>query len=276
MKIDPLSAGMRLLGALLVSLSVAVANGAPVSGSNAYDDSGFAEALKNYVRPGGKVDYRGLKEHRAGLDRYIQVISEVSPDRDPKMFPAKNEQLAYWINAYNAWILRTVIDNYPITSITKVGLIPFSVFMTNRITLGGRKMSFHALETDILRGRFQDPRIHFAINCASASCPPLSAGIYRPVTLDQQLNSAAVAFINDNRNVTLDAAKNEVVLSKIFDWYKQDFVKAAQARFHRPGSVIQYLTLYLDPRRLRMLQQMQAPEISFHPYDWSLNEARRP
>lgn len=273
MKIKPIRRGLRLLCTLLVSISAATASGPPSSSAMVYNDSSYAEALQDYVRLDGKVDYRGLKEHRAGLDRYIQLISQISPDQNPQMFPGSEARLAYWINAYNAWILRTIIDNYPVTSITKVGLVPFSVFITNRIRLGGKAMSFHALETDILRGRFHDPRIHFAINCASASCPPLSNHVFRASTLDQQLNSAAVAFINDDRNVTIEPGKNRVVLSKIFDWYKEDFVRATQTKANQPGSVVQYLAIYLSPQRRQAVQRMKRPDITFHPYDWSLNEA---
>ena len=241
----------------------------------AMDYAPLARVLADQVDSEGFVDYVGLKQNPADLDRTIEEIERASPASAPELFPSRESRLAYWINAYNAWILRIVVDHYPVSSITRIGGIPYSAFFVMRVTLGGKKMTLHALETDVIRAGFHDPRIHFAINCASRSCPPLARQVYRPETLDRELDQAARAFINDNRQVTLDEAGRKIVLSKIFDWYASDFKDAAAAKFHHPGSVVDYLRTYLTPERQKALDQLSGVKPAYHDYDWSLNERSR-
>jgi len=232
------------------------------------DYTPFERVLTAFVNAAGLVDYPALKSRRADLDQFIAQLERSSPANCPKLFPTRDDQLAYWINAYNAWILRLVVDNYPTTSITKIGTIPFGAFFVKRVTLGGKKMTLRSLENDTLRSGFHDPRVHFAINCASRSCPPLARELYQPATLDQQLDHAARAFINDDRNVTLDETSKLLVLSKIFDWYASDF-KPVES--NKNGTVIEYLKRYLTPERLKILEGLSGAKITYHEYNWSLN-----
>lgn len=235
------------------------------------DDASYAQTLKKYVNERGQVNYIALKRDHAGLDKFIQEISVVSPANAPQVFPTRDEQLAYWINAYNASILKIVMEHYPVKSITRIGLIPFSAFYLEHVVLGGTSLTLNALETGILRSEFHDPRIHFAINCASRSCPPLSRHVYRAATLDPQLNSAARNFVNDNLNVTLDEGQHRIVLSRIFKWYAGDFESAVPPRAHQEPTVLDYLQPYLTPQRKVVLSHLKGAVVSYHSYDWSLN-----
>ena len=237
----------------------------------AMDYAPLERLLAAHVDAHGFVDYVSLKQDRGDLDRMIDEIERASPARAPELFPSRESRLAYWINAYNAWILRIVVDHYPISSITRIGHVPYSAFFVMRVTLGGRKMTLHALEDNVIRAGFHDPRIHFAINCASRSCPPLARQVYRPETLDRELDQAARAFINDNRQVTLDEAGRRIVLSKIFDWYASDFKEAAAAKSHHAGTVVDYLRIYSTPERLKLLDKLSGVKPAYHDYDWSLN-----
>ncbi len=246
-------------------------NNAPAS----FDYAPFERVLSSYVDEAGSVNYSGLKQNRADLDRIIQEMARASPSNAPQLFPTRDTQLAYWINAYNAEVLRMVVDHYPTSSITKIGLIPFGAFFVARIELGGKKMTLRSLENDVIRSGFHDPRIHFAINCASRSCPPLVRHLYRPETLDAQLDAAARAFINDNRQVVLDETRHTIVLSKIFDWYASDFQNAYAAKFKKRGTVADYLKVYLTPERLGILEKLSGAKVTYQDYDWGLNDQAR-
>ena len=136
--------------------------------------------LASYVDEHGYVDYAGLKKNPLDLDTFIGQISQVSPASHPALFPTREAKLTYWINAHNAWMLRLVVDHYPVKKVTSIGLIPHGVFLWRRIRLGGRKMSLRHLENEIIRKQFGDPRIHFALNCASIGCPRLPQKIFHP------------------------------------------------------------------------------------------------
>lgn len=270
---------MRTLGlgwavGTLLSFTVILGSKSKAS-SDTFNDAALERVLTQYVNDSGLVNYAALKENRRDLDDTVEQIQHVSPANAPQVFPTREAQLAYWINAYNALVLRMVVDHYPISSITKIGIIPFSAFFVERPQLGGKRMTLRSLENDVIRAGFHDPRIHFAINCASRSCPPLAQHAYRPETLNQQLDAAARKFINDNANVTLDARSGKVELSKIFDWYASDFKEAYAAKVHRDGTVLDYLKLYLTPERQRVLAQLSGATVRYNQYDWSLNDQAR-
>jgi hypothetical protein len=133
-------------------------------------------------------------------------------------------------------------------------------------------MTLRSLENDILRKHFGEPRIHFAINCASISCPPLAREVYRPGALEEQLERATREFINDEREVMIDTPRNRLVLSKIFDWYKSDFAEAIPGAASEDAGLIDYLKRYLTPERRRALERLSNPKIEYLDYDWGLNE----
>ena len=132
----------------------------------------YDRLLKTYVRD-DKVDYQALLADKDSLFAFTDQLSKISPQSHPDYFISNDQQLSYWINAYNAFILKIIIENYPLDSIKDIKLIGFTVWLHKNL-IGGQEISFKALEDDIIREKFKDPRIHFAINCASYSCPPFS------------------------------------------------------------------------------------------------------
>ncbi len=205
----------------------------------------FDGLLKKYVSPAGVVDYAGLKKDRKILDAYTAELAKEIPGTKW----SKNASLAYWLNAYNAFTITLILDNYPLKSIKDLdGGNPWDV---KRITLAGKKYSLNNIENDIIRPQYKDARIHFAVNCAAKSCPPLANVAFTESNVDKLLTARAESFINSSAN-TITAKK--IAISKIFDWYKQDF-----------GDVTSFLNTYsktkVDPKA----------SISYKDYDWSLN-----
>ncbi len=204
------------------------------------------ELLRKYVTASGKVNYKGIKAERAKLDTYIDLLSQNGIQNGW----SRNEKMAYWINAYNAYTVKLIIDNYPVSSITKLhGGSPWKVKLA---TLGGKKYTLDQIENEILRPRFKDARIHFAVNCAAKSCPPLLNRAWTADKLNQYFEQQARGFINNDQYNQISA--NEVKVSKIFDWYKADF-----------GNLIEYLNKYS-----KVTIQPDA-KISYLEYNWALN-----
>lgn len=206
----------------------------------------FDALLKKYVSTSGKVNYKDLKENKADLEAYTKALSENIPaDKAPKA-----ERFAYWINAYNAFTLKLIVDNYPLSSVTKLdGGKPWDV---KRITLGGKKYSLNDIENNILRP-MGDARIHFAINCAAKSCPPIHNVAFTAANLNSVLESRTKRFINDTKANSLTG--NELKISKIFDWYGKDFDKIPE---------------FIN--RFAVTKVKADAKIGFMDYDWSLNE----
>lgn len=214
--------------------------------------------LKKHVSADGKVNYQGFIQDRDKLQVYLDQLSERAPDRKTW---SQEEQLAYWINAYNAFTVKLIIDHYPLKSIQDLQPrlnIPLinTVWNLEFFEIGGKKASLDEIEHKILRKEFNEPRIHFAINCASFSCPKLLNEAFTANKLEQQLQATAVNFINDPKRNNI--AANTVEISQIFSWFKGDFTKN--------GSIIDYLNRYskvkINPKA----------KVSHLTYDWSLNE----
>jgi hypothetical protein len=217
----------------------------------------FTEILQRYVK-GNLVNYKGLKQDSTELIEYLNLLNNNAPD---KYTWSINQQLAYWINAYNALTLKLVIDNYPIESITDLHptlYVPLlnTVWHNKIFEIGGVMISLDEIEHDILRKEFNEPRIHFAINCASLSCPPLRAEAFIPNLLDQQLEEQAINFIDDNNFNII--SKNNIEISKIFSWFKKDFTKK--------GSLIHFLNQY------SVIPIQETANIEFTDYNWKLND----
>lgn len=242
----------------------------------------LASLLREYVSPDGRVDYErwhSSAESVAALDKYLAAVSHLSPDSAPERFPTPNDELAYWMYGYNAWVIKGVLLNWPLSSVTDVKA-PLEVvkglgfFYQLRFPFGGRYMSLLAVENDKIRKRFQDPRIHFVLNCASESCPVARPELPVGTELETLLNSAEKEFVNDRMNVMVDHQKRVVFLSAIFKWYKKDFTDylLATGRPARRG-LIDYLAGVADEPLINDLQQAESYSIEFREYDWSLNEA---
>lgn len=212
--------------------------------------------LKEYVQK-GHVDYKRLHDNSGQLNNYLTLLESQPPSADW----TTSDRLAYWINAYNAYTIKLILDNYPVQSIKDIGdkvQIPLinSTWDIKFINIGGEKLSLNDIEHRILRQEFNEPRIHFAIVCASKSCPSLRSEAYLPGTIDEQLEEQTVAFINDaSKN---DLAEDNLEISKIFDWFNGDFTKE--------GNLIDFINSYS--------QTSINPDatIRYLDYDWSLND----
>lgn len=269
MKIRSVKAALASWGALALAWSAAPAPAPP--GPFRYDD--LEAVLVRHVAGDGRVDYPALVADRTPLDRFVDQIARVSPVSHPALFPARNDRLAYWINAYNALMLRKVVDAWPVRSVKEIRPL-FGVFRTES-PVGGRPLSLKALEDEILRKEFDEPRIHFAVNCASISCPPLKRGVWHPATLDAELDQAARAFVGDDRNVRLDRSKGLVLVSSIFDWYEEDFLRSMDAkRIPHPRGVLDYIARYLPAEKVRTWPKDHRKTATLD-YDWGINARAR-
>ena len=206
----------------------------------------FNNLLQKYVSNDGKVNYKGLKNDKTALETYLTILAKKIPDNTWN----KNAALAYWINAYNAFTLKLIVDNYPLKSITNLsGGKPWDV---KNIELAGKKYSLNNIENDIIRPTYKDARIHFAVNCAAVSCPPLSNIAFTEANINGLLNTRTKLFINSSAN-TITASK--IKISKIFDWYKADFEDV-------PAFINKYSTI----------KTITNTGIEFNDYNWNLNE----
>jgi hypothetical protein len=178
------------------------------------------------------------------------------------------ERIAFWINTYNAFTVKLVLDHYPIASIRTIGWLPGAAFRERFIPMPGLKggnVSLDDIENGTLRADFREPRIHFALVCASRSCPMLRGEAYRAKDLDRQLDDQARSFLGDSTKNRFDATTNTLHLSSIFKWFRVDFETAA-------GSLRAYVGRYLnDPRAVE-----PGVRIEFLDYDWSLNDRSAP
>ena len=219
---------------------------------NTYD-----ELLQQYVTPTG-VEYQ--KWHRSDVDRQrlTQVIAQIS-EADIGT-DSEEALLAFYLNAYNAWILHRILETYPTDGPGGGGFFGRNrFFRSNSIQVAGKKTSFHRLENDVIRPRFRDPRIHFALNCASRSCPPLHHRAFTSETLDATLSRLTEKFINDNPLAIRFSKPNEIAISEIFKWYADDFAVA--------GSIRDFLNTY------REIPIPKHTKISYQDYQWTLNKA---
>lgn len=220
--------------------------------TNIYD-----ELLNRYVTTDGNVNYRGFITENKKFETILDHLSENPPEQNA----SREEKLAYWINTYNAFTIKLIVDNYPLESIKE--LHPFfyipgfnTVWHEEFFHIGGEDFSLDHIEHEILRKEFDDVRIHFAINCASKSCPRLRNEVYKADQLNSQLDDQTRIFLSDSNKNKI--SNNELQVSKIFSWFKGDFASS--------GGVVQFIDDHTE------IKVSSDAKISYLPYDWSLNE----
>jgi len=232
-----------------------------------YSDQVYFDLVRKYTfNDGEKVDYEAWKDSVEDiklLNQQVAMIAGVSPDSHPELFPTRAMQRSYWINSYNTLILHAVLEYWPLESVQDIKIsfssrvVPGKGFFYDRkIVVGGKETNLYKFEKQMLRNQ-KDPRLHFALNCGSESCPVLRAWEWN----DEQLDEAAREFVNDPQNVTIENEK--LYLSRIFKWYKKDF----------PKDIPAYLQNYADAGLSEQLQTAKNgnyPRI-YQSYDWSLN-----
>lgn len=228
-------------------------------GSAVPDHEGWTALLEQYVADDGLVNYQGLLDDKDRLNAYTQLLA----DNPPAENWTKEEQLAYWINAYNAFTVKLIVENYPLESIKDLNptiAIPLVSTIWNKewFEIGGEGFSLDRIEHKILLKDFNEPRIHFAVNCASMSCPVLRTEAFEPDRIDEQLEEQASLFLNDPSRNVLDPL--EPKLSKIFSWFTGDFTE--------DQSLIEFVNRYA--------KEKIAPKakIRYLDYDWALNDQK--
>ena len=239
-----------LLLALLIPLQAMPATAAPV------DYSIYAELLSRHVE-GGLVDYAGMQKGEAKLDRFLEVLAWVKPAS-----LSRDEQMAFYINVYNAWTIKLILTEYPgIESIRDIGSIFSNPWKQKIVRVDGKVLHLDNVEHDILRPQFKDPRVHFAVNCASKSCPPLLSEPYTGAKLQSQLQTNALSFINEPSYNFL--AGKELYVSKIFNWFSEDFMD---------GDIVAFIKQYAQGDLKKRLDALgDGVELNYLDYDWSLN-----
>ena len=250
--------------------------------SEQFNYSSYEELLARYVDEQGLVDYDGLLKNSDLVDFFYREVAAYSPDSHPHLFSDQNARLAYWINSYNLTTIKGVLHNYPIGSVEDVAppaLLFFlpsksGFFFFQRFTYGGVETSLYYLENSVIRERFVDPRYHFALNCASSSCPKLPRVPFYPDRLDEQLEMESEKFINSTANVRYDAEQKTLYLSAIFDWYEKDFLDWLDHA--SPGmdlTIVDYLLGYLDEQTAAQIRSdRETLKIDYLVYDWGLND----
>ena len=211
---------------------------------NVYDN-----LLKKYVSEKGIVDYEGLSAEKSQLEAYLNFLSNNSPSSSWE----RNTRLVYWINLYNAATLDLILDNYPISSIMKIN--GGKAWDLKIVRVGDELLSLNEVEHEKIRPVFNEPRIHFAVNCAALSCPKLLNAAFAPRILEKQLEDQTKYFVNDAANNTISEKK--ISLSKIFEWYKEDFEKE--------GSLIDFV------RKYSSTAITEKPNLNYLEYKWELN-----
>ena len=222
--------------------------------------------LKRYVNSEGKVDYSSLEEEAETVENYVRWLESF----DPKNLKTRNEKLAFWINAYNMLTIYGVLSQVRknpdfVEKGHKSIFQRFRFFWWTKYRIGGRKYSLYQIENKILRKKFSEPRIHFALNCASQSCPLLKDGLYSAENLDQELDMAATLFIRSPNGARLDRKNRILYLSPIFKWYGKDFEKAY-------GSILEFVKKHLREEDRKFIEDnISEMKISYQEYDWGLN-----
>ena len=242
-----------------VETDVRVGQSVPLS-SEAPNHALFAEVLQARVNAEGQVDYAGLKASPEKLETYLDGLA--SADLAALSY---HEQLAFWLNAYNALVIKGVVDRYPTTSVRSVK--PFGGFFSRlKFQVAGKPYTLNEIEHDVIRAEFVDARVHFALVCASAGCPTLENRAFFADTLEERLETATFNFVANPEKVRLERSERRLYLSKIFKWYAADFTEGY-------AGVTDFLTDYLPPDDAEFLETEEV-ELHYLDYDWTLNDQR--
>jgi len=248
----------------LLILLAAIAFSAPALAQQGDLHSPWDDILAKYLseHPDGvnRFDYAALRNapaDRAVLEDYIDALQAAAPSQ-----MSENEAFAYWANLYNAVTVRLIVQEAPDNSIREIRPRLWSIgpWGVERVTVEGEDLSLDDIEHDIMRPRFEAAMVHYAVNCASIGCPNLKPTAWRAEALDAELETAARAYVNHPRGVTV--TPDGLVVSRIYRWFREDFGDSEQG-------VIDHLLRFAEPE---LAQAIEAnPDIAGHDYDWSLN-----
>ncbi len=210
--------------------------------------------LSEYVSDRGLVNYEGLLDKKRDIEKYISFLKDNAPQKSW----SEPEKLAYWINTYNVNTVWLILEHYPLKSIMDIKEGEKTAWDIKFIEIKGQTYSLNDIENNILRKRFREPRIHFAVNCGAYSCPKLYNKAFVASDLNERLNILAKEFINNkNKNIL---KQNKIRISRIFEWYGDDF--------NKEGSLIDFLNKYSD------VKISADARVDYLEYDWRLNKQK--
>jgi hypothetical protein len=212
----------------------------------------FDSLLQKNVDKTGRVDYQSLKNNETLLDNYLAYIQNNEPTKEW----SSNKKKAFWINTYNAYTIKIILNNYPLKSIRDIKIDGETAWKIPFVKIGQKRYTLDQIEHKILRKKFNDPRIHVGINCASVSCPRLWNFAFTEDNIASSLDNLMKEFINDTTRNKI--SKKNVALSEIFNWFSKDFIKN--------GTIISYLNTYAA------IKISEKASIKYLTYDWSLNK----
>ena len=241
------------------------------------------DVQKRFVDGNGRVDYAALQRDPGMLDRYYWWITEESPDNAPERFPTRDDELAYFINAYNAAVLYTVVQYYPVASVTDIGnVFPLNIiddkvgfFFLQQVEVGGETTNLYDLENSLIRSRFGEPRVHFALNCASIGCPHLPQEAFSAARLQDQLDRETFRFFAQPRNLRFDHDEETVYVSSILKWHGADFTDWLEKNHpDQPATLLTYISLYgpKEHEAALLRARQEGYDVDFIEYDWNLND----
>jgi hypothetical protein len=252
--------------ATTLALAVLLCAGRADTDAPAFDHSHdrFNVVLNEFLKD-GLVDYAALRADPATLDSYLGQLSAVTR----RAFGGWNQkqQIAFLLNAYNACTLKLIIDHYPVKSIKEIGWLFKGPWDQEVVHLFGDTLTLDAVEHEMLRQDYTEPRVHFALVCAALGCPPLRPEAYTADKLDAQLDDQGRKFMAMASKNRVDVRHHVVYLSPIFRWFRGDFEKES-------GSVLNFITPYL-PENVRAELKQRRFRIKYTDYDWSLNDLKR-
>ncbi len=230
----------------------------------------YNSVLQNFIH-GEKVDYKLLKEQRAELDHFILQLAGAKLEK-----MSEDEQLAFWINAYNAITLRSIIDNYPVKSIQNID----GVWTKVKWHVADQEVTLDHIEHKIIRPTYKDARIHFAVNCASIGCPPLLNHVFTGQTVDSLLDVVSSNFIMNKNRHHIDFEANTIETSELFSWFWEDFVsnyneQIFQNKSDVESAMLNFTYTHLSDSLRTKFSKDVFWKITFAPYDWSLNDIER-
>jgi hypothetical protein len=256
------------IGATAVLLACSEAPHAEAQGA-AGDLAQWNRILAAYYNPAKGLDYKALKARDAAT---LQAIRQQLGRVNVAALTPK-QQLAHWINVYNVNTVATIVESYPTKSIRDLStdpIIRLNVFKKERVPVGNAKLSLNDVENDKIREGFKDPRIHFAINCAAKSCPPIRTEAFTGEKLDAQLDEQARMFLNGPHGARFKRDGDTLVITttKIMDWFSDDFEKWA-------GGKARFIRKYVPADKQKMIDQAKDIDFEYDDYDWDLNDWRR-
>jgi len=246
---------MRILSASALLLIILFTATISSSADNSVDNTIYGKLLTKYVKD-GEVDYQGLKSEEKLLDRYLKVLE----DTDSREL-SRNGRFAFYVNAYNAWTIKLILTGYPeVKSIKDLGSLFKSPWKKEICKIDREVLSLDDIEHRIIRPTFKDPRVHFAVNCASRGCPKLKSEPYTGATMDRDLDMAAEKFINDSQKNYLQG--ETLYISSLFKWFSEDF----------GNDIVGFVSKYASGKLKEELAARAGKiKIKYLDYDWSLN-----